>query len=789
MNDEFKLKPRRGTFLNITNYEYTGWNESERHIWNQINLIYRTLCAILYNFVPTSGHPGGSISSGQIVQALIFHTMDYDFREPDRLDNDMLCYAAGHKAMGLYSMWALRNELVRQNRPDLLAPANRQLRWEDLLGFRRNPTNRTPMFQEFHARPLDGHPTCATPFVKIATGASGVGVPAALGLAHAALDTFGYDAPFVHILEGEGGMTPGRVQEALAAAATAQLHNSILHVDWNQASIDSNHVCREENQPGDYVQWDPVELAYLHDWNVIFVPDPTDFKQVITAQHVAFARNNDQPTAIVYRTTKGWMYGIEGSASHGAGHKFASEGYYKSISECEETFKVKFPRFEGEMTQENIEHNYFETLMVVRDLIHNNKELSSFAGAQISFAQERLNARARKVRSGAPCLERLYSSGTADPMSTPPELRVKAGDSVTTRSVLGDALGILNKETQGAFFASAADLAGSTSISNAVKWFPPGFYNAITNPESRLVAIGGICEDAMGAWMAGLSSFGNHIGVTSSYGAFIAALEHVAARLHGIGQQAMNSVTGQPYKTWIMVNAHSGVKTGEDGPTHADPQGLQLLQECFPPKVLITLTPWDPREIWPLLVYSLQLRPAILAPFVTRPPDPIVDRNLLRLPPPEVAIEGVYAMRKADRATEYHGTIVLQGNGVATTFVNEVLPVLDQEGWNLNVFYVASAELFQLLSKEEQEFIFPEALAWDAVGITDFTLPTLFRWVRSNHGIECSLHSFRGGHYLGSGSASKVLEEAGIHAEGQLRMIRDYARNFARRNSQQLVGV
>ncbi|MCI0614153.1 hypothetical protein L0244_14295, partial [bacterium] len=89
----------------------------------------------------------------------------------------------------------------------------------------------------------------------------------------------------------------------------------------------------------------------------------------------------------------------------------------------------------------------------------------------------------------------------------------------------------------------------------------------------------------------------------------------------------------------------------------------------------------------------------------------------------------------------------------------------------------------------EQEFIFPEALAWDAVGITDFTLPTLFRWVRSNHGIECSLHSFRGGHYLGSGSASKVLEEAGIHAEGQLRMIRDYARNFARRNSQQLVGV
>jgi transketolase len=252
----------------------------------------------------------------------------------------------------------------------------------------------------------------------------------------------------------------------------------------------------------------------------------------------------------------------------------------------------------------------------------------------------------------------------------------------------------------------------------------------------------------------------------------------------------MRTVTGQSYKTWIMVNAHAGVKTGEDGPTHADPQALQLLQECFPSRVMITLTPWDPREIWPLLVYSLQLRPAILAPFVTRPADLIVDRDLLRLPPPETAIQGVYRMRKADdRLNDYHGTIVLQGNGVATTFVNDVLPVLDREGWNLNVFYVTSAELFQLLSKQEQDSIFPEELAWEAVGITDFTLPTLYRWVRSNNGMQRSLHSFRDGHYLGSGSASKVLEEAGIHAEGQLGMIRAYAENFARQNSRVGVGV
>jgi len=45
-------------------------------------------------------------------------------------------------------------------------------------------------------------------------------------------------------------MTPGRVSEAFAAAGTASLRNAVLHVDWNQASIDSNRVCRVGETPG-----------------------------------------------------------------------------------------------------------------------------------------------------------------------------------------------------------------------------------------------------------------------------------------------------------------------------------------------------------------------------------------------------------------------------------------------------------------------------------------------------------------------------------------------------------
>ena len=92
-------------------------------------------------------------------------------------DADIISYAAGHKALGLYAMWALRNEIARIAAPELLpVEAQFQFRLEDLLGFRRNPSASTPLFKKFHAKALDGHPTPATPFVRLATGASGVGL-------------------------------------------------------------------------------------------------------------------------------------------------------------------------------------------------------------------------------------------------------------------------------------------------------------------------------------------------------------------------------------------------------------------------------------------------------------------------------------------------------------------------------------------------------------------------------------------------------------------------------------
>ena len=170
--------PRRGAFVELAlSPETETLTAEDLEAFEALDLLYRSLCAILYNYVPTSGHPGGSISSGRIVAGLLFDAMEYDFWRPGREDADIISYAAGHKAMGLYSMWALRDEVARLGAPGPLPDLRDRLRLEDLLGFRRNPVTETPLFTRLRVKALDGHPTPATPFVRLATGASGVSPP------------------------------------------------------------------------------------------------------------------------------------------------------------------------------------------------------------------------------------------------------------------------------------------------------------------------------------------------------------------------------------------------------------------------------------------------------------------------------------------------------------------------------------------------------------------------------------------------------------------------------------
>ena len=737
-----------------------------------LDLCYRTLCAIMFNHA-SSGHPGGSISSGRIVESLIYNRMKYDISNPMDRSADIISYSAGHKTLGLYAMWACRNEVVRQSHQDLLPQVSQQLRLEDLLGFRKNPITSTPLFVQFNAKPLDGHPTPQTPFVWLSTGVSGVGVAASTGLALTLKDMYGKDAPKVHILEGEGGMTPGRVAESLAAAATSGLDNIIFHLDWNQASIDSELVTREGNKAGDYVQWDPCDLLLVQGFNVIYVPDGFDFAQIREAQEKAQAMDNGRPTGIVYRTVKGWKYGMEGAQSHGAGHKFYSEEYLQALQPFEQAFGLKFPRFEGEKTPERIEQAYYDSLMVIRKAFESKPTLTQHLGDWIAGSKQKHEGLARHIRSDAPDLGKLYQDKAISPMERPESCTYDIGSNQTLRGCLAHSLNHVNRLTNGAVLSAAADLYGSTNIASISDGFGSGFWHPVQNPESRLFSAGGIAEDAMGGMCSGISTMGYQIGVGSSYGAFIAPLNTICAKTHGIGQQSLrHRVPGEPNKTFVIVCGHAGVKTGEDGPTHAEPQALQVLQENFPGDVMISLTPWDPNELWPLTAESLLQRPAVMAAYVTRPSEVVLDRQALGLAPAEHSIKGVYKLLESNGTPD--ATIIYQGSEVAYAFATGVLPRLKEKGINLDVYYISSVELFDRLDEQEKKEIFPSSAAASAMMITGFTAATTYRWTMSERGREFTLYPWKKGEFLGSGQGHVCLEQAGMHAEAQWDVIQRF---------------
>jgi transketolase len=417
-----------------------------------------------------------------------------------------------------------------------------------------------------------------------------------------------------------------------------------------------------------------------------------------------------------------------------------------------------------------LEECFWEALGVVRAALEEDRATVALLAGRLVGARERLDRRARRPRAGSPSVEKVYEAVAAG--TRPAELALEPGAVTTLRGELGRALHHLNEASGGAFLVAAADLLGSTSVNAIAGGFAPGYWNAVRNPNARLLATGGICEDAMSGMLAGLSTFGRHIGVGSSYGAFLAPLGHIAARLHAIGAQARRAVADEPYRPFVLICAHAGLKTGEDGPTHADPQALQLLQENFPPGTALTLTPWEPQEIWPLLCAAFLRRPALIAPFVTRPNETVLDRAALGLAPPEAASGGVYVLRRP--RGEGDGTVVLQESAVTYAFVEQALPLLERDGIDLWVYSIASAELFDLLDRDQQRRVFPEARGLEAMGITGFTLPTMFRWIRSDRGRDATLHPYRKGHFLGSGQGDVVLAEAGLDGESQYRAIRSY---------------
>ncbi len=214
-----------------------------------------------------SGHPGGSMSSADVLTYLYFRELNVDPENPKDPDRDRFVLSKGHIAPGLYSTLAMRG---------FFPP-------EELLTLRK-PGSR-----------LQGHPNMdLVPGVDMSTGSLGQGISAAAGMALAAKKQ-GKDLR-VYALLGDGEIEEGQVWEAMMFSHHYKLDNLCLIIDNNGLQIDGR-IC-DVMDPNPIR--DKLEAFGLHTVEI----DGHDFDQIASA--FAEAREvKGSPTAILMKTTKG----------------------------------------------------------------------------------------------------------------------------------------------------------------------------------------------------------------------------------------------------------------------------------------------------------------------------------------------------------------------------------------------------------------------------------------------------------------------------------------------------
>ena len=243
--------------------------------------------------VTKSGHPTSSMSAADLMAVLLDGYLRYDFDHPENPANDHLIFSKGHASPLLYAVYKAAGAISD----------------DELLTFRK-----------FGSR-LEGHPTPVLPWVDVATGSLGQGLPIAVGVALAGkrLDRLPYR---VWALTGDSEMAEGSMWEAFEHAAFAGLDNLTAIVDVNRLGQ------RGETMHG----WDLdsyARRAEANGWHAIEI-DGHDVEAIDAAYAEALSVEG-KPVAIVARTLKG--KGVAAVEDKGGMHGKALDDPKEAIAE------------------------------------------------------------------------------------------------------------------------------------------------------------------------------------------------------------------------------------------------------------------------------------------------------------------------------------------------------------------------------------------------------------------------------------------------------------------------
>ena len=127
---------------------------SESQQWRDLGQQFR-VDAVRISGAAKSGHPTSSMSAADLMAVLVTKYLHYDFDDPKNPNADHLIFSKGHASPLIYAIYKAVGA-VTQDEMDT--------------------------YRHFGSR-LEGHPTPRLPWVDVATGSLGQGLPIAVGVA------------------------------------------------------------------------------------------------------------------------------------------------------------------------------------------------------------------------------------------------------------------------------------------------------------------------------------------------------------------------------------------------------------------------------------------------------------------------------------------------------------------------------------------------------------------------------------------------------------------------------
>ena len=216
-----------------------------------------------------SGHPTSSMSAADLAAVLLAAHFRYDFDQPHDPRNDRLVFSKGHASPLVYGLFRAAGAVSE----------------EEFMTYRQLGSR------------LEGHPVPVLPWVDVATGSLGQGLPIGVGMAIAGKRL--NQLPLrVWVICGDSEMAEGSMWEAAEHAAFYELSNLTAIVDVNRLGQ------RGETMHG----WDLASYTRRFEafgWDVVEI-DGHDVEAIDRAY--TWAAETPKPSAIVARTIKGKGY-------------------------------------------------------------------------------------------------------------------------------------------------------------------------------------------------------------------------------------------------------------------------------------------------------------------------------------------------------------------------------------------------------------------------------------------------------------------------------------------------